>query len=187
MAKNGLEYICLKTKSVEESINSEQEILNKFSGDGWFIAYLFHRVVIGEVKNKQFIYYKMEDNDLKLDEIIKLRIFNNESELFVWRSNLGGYFSRLRTDGEGDSQGVIDSSQILFGTKAETVGDVYLKLTEERGTEIIFPAGCVNIKIEEINSQKKRIAIHTRSYVGRIDETGVATYVDVRFLRFDKY
>ena len=187
MKTNGLLYSKIKSSSDPIDIKSDGDILENTPENAWFIAYLYHRVVIGRIENKQFVYYKQKEQDVTLSKILKLRVFNDNAELFVWRTNLGGYNARLRKDGTGEEQGVVDAHQVLFGTKAELIDNTYLKLTEERGTEIILPLKELNISEEDVNNHQERLCIHTRSYIGFIEDTGQATYVDIRFVEFIKY
>jgi CRISPR-associated protein (TIGR03984 family) len=182
MKTNGLTYLTLKTSSPNVTINSEQDILDNAPDKAWFIAYLYHRVVIGKFENKQFVYYNQENDDVKLSNILKLRVFNEDCELFVWKTSLGGYRARLRTDVQGSEQGIVEAKQVLFGTKAEQLANGYTKLTEDRGTEIILPI--TNLIVDK---NDKRLCIKTRSYIGYIEKTGQATYEDVRFVDFVKY
>ena len=184
MKTNGLSYLNLKTSSTPVIVNSDQDILDNSPEGAWFVAYLYHRVVIGKFENKQLVYYKQKNNDVKLSNILKLRVFNEDSELFVWKTNLGGHRARLRSDGTGTEQGIVETKQVLFGTEAKPLTDdpVYSVLTEKRGTEIILPIP--NLKI---NDKKNRMCIKTRSYIGYIEKTGQATYEDVRFVKFEMY
>ena len=185
---NRLIYSKKKTSTTPVVITSDADILNAApTVNVWFIAYLFHRVVIGRVDQKQFVYYKQADNDVTLLNIQKLRVFNNDSELFVWRTTLGGYKARLRKDGKGQEEGVIDANQVLFCTKSEKLDQTYSILKEDRGTEIILPLKELGIIDAEINDKKGRLSIHTRSYIEFIEETGQATYEDVRFVEFVMY
>jgi CRISPR-associated protein (TIGR03984 family) len=189
MNTNGLKYDEIKTTSISIEINSDGDILKNAPANAWFIAYLDSRVVIGRLENNLFSYYKQLNNDVILENIQKLRVFNNNDELFVWRTSLGGHRARLRTDESGTGRGIVDANQVLFGTEAKPAnGDtLYSTLTEKRGTEIIIPLVELGIKNVEINAQKGRLCIHTRSYIGTIEETGQATYEDVRFVEFVKY
>ncbi len=117
---NGLKYSKMKTTSTAFEVSSDAEILkNAPTQNAWFIAYLFHRVVIGRVVDKQFVYYKQDDIDVTLSNVQKLRVFNKDAELFVWRTNKSTYNARLRTDGEGEKQGMVDARQVMFGTEAK--------------------------------------------------------------------
>ena len=184
---NGLKYSKMKTTSTFFEIPSDAEILkNAPIENAWFIAYLFHRVVIGRVVDKQFVYYKQDDKDVMLSNVQKLRVFNKDAELFVWRTNQGIYKARLRTDSEGKEQGVVDANQVLFGTKVEIIDQKYSILKEDRGTEIILPLKDLGISDSDINAEKGRLCVHTRSYIGYIDDM-LASYEDVRFVEFVMY
>jgi CRISPR-associated protein (TIGR03984 family) len=189
MKNNGLKYNKVNTSSKPVGITSDEDILENAPQNAWFISYLFHRVVIGQIKNGQFEYYQDTKipNDVTLSNMQKLRVFNKDTELFVWRTNSGKHKARLRIDGNGLEQGVVDANQVLFGTKAEILDQKYSILKEDRGTEIILPLTELGIKVTDINKAKGRLCIHTRSYVGFIEETGQATYEDVRFVKFVKY
>jgi len=189
MKTNGLKYDEMKTTSIPIEIKSDGDVLKNAPDNAWFIAYLDSRVVIGRIENNLFVYYKQADNDVILENIQKLRVFNNNAELFVWRTSLDGHRARLRTDESGTGQGIVDANQVLFGTEAKPANGnaLYSILTEKRGTEIILPLAGLGIKDAEINVQEGRLCIHTRSYIGTIEETGQATYEDVRFVEFVKY
>lgn len=187
-SSNGLYFKERFTSSLSCDITSDADLLKHAPKENsWFIAYLFHRVVIGQIKEGKFTYYQDNTNDVILDNIQKLRVFNTDAELFVWRTTLGKFKARLRTDGNGTGQdlaGTVDACQVLFGTKVEKIDDTYVKLTEDRGTEIILPLAEIGIRDSEINDRTGRLCIHTRSYIGVIEETGQATYDDVRFVEF---
>ena len=186
---NGLKYSKIETISTTYVISSEAEIFEIAPAENaWFIAYLFHRVVIGRVVNNQFVYYKQANNDVTLSNIQKLRVFNKDAELFVWRTNQGKYKARFRKDGEGQEQGVVDARQVIFGTEAKPVKDfeTYSCLTEKRGTEIILPLNDLGIMDSKINDGKGRLCVHTRSYIGYIEDIQ-ATYEDVRYVEFVIY
>lgn len=189
MNTNGLTYLKKETSSSPVTIQSDQDILKNAPEGAWFIAYLYHRVVIGRIKNKQFVYYNQEEKDVILSKIVKIRIFNEDSELYVWKTGSQGYKARLRTDGKGMEQGIVEARQVLFGTEAKPAKDdsEYSVLTEKRGTEIILPLKQTGIQNNEINDRKGRICICTHSYIGFIEETGQATYEDVRFVKFQMY
>jgi len=190
-SSNGLYFKERFTSSLTFDITSDADLLKYAPKENaWFIAYLFHRVVIGQIKEGKFKYYQDDTNDVVLANIQKLRVFNTDAELFVWRNTLGRFKARLRTDGIGKGQdlaGTVDARQVLFGTKVEKIDDTYVKLTEDRGTEITLPLAELGIRDSEINDRTGRLCIHTRSYIGFIEDTGQATYEDVRFVEFVKY
>ncbi len=187
MKTNGLNKSNILSNVKPLVINSDQDVLREFTGNGWFIAYLFHKVIIGQFIYGAFDYFQKEKGDVQIENLIKLRIFNTNSELYVWRTNLGGFKGRLRTDGDGSPTDVVDANQVIFGTEAKSLDDNYVKITEKRGTEIILPLNKIGISCDQINDKDGRLCIHTRNYIGVIEETGQATYEDVRFVEFLKY
>ncbi len=190
MKDNGLKYSKLKTTSTPIIIQSDLDILANVREGAWFIAYLYHRVVIGKIKNGKFEYYPDTKipNDVSITNILKLRVFDEDTELFVWKTKLRGYKARFRTDGIGPGQGVVDANQVLFGTEAKKIGNTFFSaLTEKRGTEIILSLSDLGIDESEIDDKKGRLCVHTRSYIGSIANTGQATYEDVRFIKFEIY
>ena len=192
ISANGLHFKERTSSAITFIVNPDEDLLKHAPKENaWFIAYLFHRVVIGQIKDGKFKYYQDDKNDVVLANIQKLRVFNKDAELFVWRTALGGFKARLREDekstGHDSVQGMVDANQVLFGTKIERIDDTYVKLKEDRGTEIIMPLAESGIKDSEINERTGRLCIHTRSYIGFIEDTGQATYEDVRFVEFVKY
>lgn len=184
---NGLKHSTILSIVKQLDINSFDDIVLNAPRDAWFIAYLFHRVVIGRFTKGKFDYYEEEKSDLILENLIKLRVFDNSHELYVWRTNSGRFKGRLRSDGVGAETDVVDANQIIAGTKAGIKDDRYHLLTEERGTEVIISMHDLGISAAEINDKEGRLCIHTRNYIGEIEETGQATYEDVRFVEFVKY
>lgn len=190
MESNGLKYDKIKSKVTPfDKIESHQDLLKNAPQNGWFIAYLYHRVVIGRIKEGTLVYYKDHDNDVQLENLFKIRIFNNEREFFAWRTGQKEFKGRLREDHKGTDQEVVDAFQIMFGTKAEPLDGAsgYSKITEDRGAEIILPLAEMGINDSDINNMDGRLCVHTRNYIGEITETGQATFEDVRFLEFIKY
>jgi len=63
------------------------------------------------------------------EELVRLRIFDENKELHIWRSN-GQLKGRLREDNEGDKTDFADATLLLNGTRIDKSGDT-LELTEE--------------------------------------------------------
>lgn len=191
MKVNGLEFLeRLISQREDVEIINDESIVEHSPENAWFVAYLDNRVVVGRLIDKGWSYFSQDDQDVTLfpdANIQKLRIFNKDAELFVWRTALGRYKARLRNDTKGTAQKAISARQILFGTKATMLDERFATLVEERGTQIILPLTDLGIGASEINDLKGRLCIHTRTYITTIEETGQATYDDVRFVEFVKY
>lgn len=178
--QNGLTHLMVKSKSDNVTL-SDKEDLNTFLGEnfkveGTLVAYLDYAVMIGNFDGSKMEFPGYES---KFDSnfIQKLRLFNNDKELLIWKTS-EGLKARLRTDGDGTEVNVIEAEQIVLGTNVET-GSGYSVLKEKRGTRIILPLN--NLSVDE---KKKRLKIKTRNYVGFDEETGQSGYCDCRFVEF---
>lgn len=139
------------------------------------------------------------DNELKIDKLEKfntyfekkevmliqrLRIFNKDAELHVWRSK-GVLKGRLRQDKDKEAVETdyeeteyLDARQLLWGTEVEKRENDTLFLREDRGTKLTIP----NFIGNDVN-KNTRIFIKTRNYIG-FTPSHHATYVDCRFVEF---
>lgn len=179
-SSNGLTHNVINSKSVPVTMNSQEDfekiLADNFKGVGTVVAYLDYAVMIGNFNGSKM---EFPGYDSKFDSafIQKLRLFNKDKELFVWRTS-EGFKARLRTDGDGAEINVIEAEQIVLGTDVE-IGSDYSVLKEKRGTRIILPLNNLNV-----DEKKKRLKIKTRNYVGFDEETGQAGYCDCRFVEF---
>lgn len=180
MKANGLEMKEIKSRHEEiyTVTNIKQLVKERFTADAYAVIYLDYKVLIGKFRDGDFRFYNDETFEDKF--VQRARIFDNDKELHIWRTN-SGLNARIRIDNEGDHVTVIDARQVLFGTKAQTLNDGFTKLVEDRGTELIVPFEKLTI-----DDKKKRLLLHTRSYVG-FNEAFQAGYVDCRFIGFDSY
>ena len=172
-----------KVKIIEFNENNLLYKINKiFRMDGFYIAYLDYGILMGRYIDKNF----KTPNDIMFKKkfIQKIRIFNEQQELLIWKSN-GVFLGRCRKDGDslenGTETDIVVSNQVLFGTRISShIKDEYTILTEERGTEIILPF--LNLHIKE-NDIKSRVKIKTINYIG-YNSIHHAEYIDSRFTNF---
>ncbi len=176
MSVNGLELKEISSKIVSVAIDSLKGAFNSFNSNGYVVVYLDYKVLIGRVDACGFEFY----NDETIEEryIQRLRLFNEQKELLIWRED-SGLKGRLRTDEDGERTYVVDACQVLWGTNRERLSDEWLRLYEQRGTELILPYGNV-----EINDRNKRLFLKTRNYIAFHPKTSQATYTDCRFVGF---
>ncbi len=176
MKENGLELLKIKSKVEKLQIKDQSHVLQLFNSEGFVVAYLDYKVLIGRIKNNNFQFYKNETFEDKY--IQRLRLFNKEKELLVWKYKdcLKG---RMRIDSEGNETYVVDTSQMLWGTDKEELGDGWTRLFEERGPELIIPYK--NVKID---NKKSRLFLKTRNYIDFHKDIRQATYIDCRFIEF---
>lgn len=177
---NGLKLMSIKSKTETVSIGDNDklpELLPKYFDNetAYVVAYLDYRVLIGIYENSNM---KFPDNETIDNEYIqRLRVFNENKELLIWRSS-EGLKGRLRIDGDGQDTEVVEACQVLWGTRVVKNTVDFTEITEDRGTTLILP-----IKGLEVDNRKKRAFIKTRNYVG-YTPAYQATYVDCRFVRF---
>ncbi|RLC16534.1 MAG: TIGR03984 family CRISPR-associated protein [Deltaproteobacteria bacterium] len=180
MKENGLELIELGSASKAIDKISEGNIQSVLSGifeeKSFAVAYLDYKVLIGTWENSTFLFYQGETFENK--HIQKLRVFNRDKEVLIWRSN-GRFKGRLRVDENGSGTDVVIARQVLFGTRLEkSCNGNFTEITEDRGTKIILPFTGINI-----DDKQNRICIETYNYVG-YNAVCQATYTDCRFVSF---
>lgn len=179
MEKNGLELHEINSKAmpVSEEISHIKETASRhFNSNGFVVAYLTYGVYIGRYHGGEF--ELPETVDLMPDYIVKLRIFNDTEELYIWKTG-DRLMGRLRIDTVGNKTPVVDAYQVLWGTKKEAKENGWIRLYEDRGTELILPFANI-----DVNDKKKRIFIKTRNYLNFHHKTQLATYTDCRFMGF---
>jgi CRISPR-associated protein (TIGR03984 family) len=188
--KTSLELKAIRTKvDTKKGIANPIEIMkNTFEEKGFVVAYLYNEVLIGRYENQQMKFYK--DEPIDPGHLIKVRVFNENKELFIWKTS-EGFNYRLREDDETIEEGeekngfftvdVVDASQVLWGTKIKkNIGD-FTHITEDRGTELILPLNGTMLK--GLDDEQKRVFLKTRNYID-YNELCQATYVDSRFMGF---
>lgn len=161
----------------------QEEVEAKFGQDkeetevkGKVIAYLDYKVLIGRFAENKFIFFSEETFDPKY--LQKLRVFNKEKELYLWRQGENLFAMRLRVDGEGERVSVVEARQVLWGTCAEDLGNGWSRISESRGMELILPL--TNLALDD---KKNRVKLKTYNYIG-YNEIGQAGYIDSRFVDF---
>ncbi len=180
---NGLKLhtIKLEKKPKPLSINSLDDIKNYIKTESLIVAYLDYTVLLGRYRNSAFEFVDSHSLDTNFKYVQRLRIFNKDEELLIWRSE-NGFKGRYRRDYEGDEMDVVDAEQVLFGTDADDLKNRFTKLFEKRGTEIILPFPFVELDVKD-KTEGKRIFIQTRNYID-YNKACQATYVDCRFMGF---
>jgi len=178
---NGLERIELHSETNEIGAEEIETALSDNFGEKTFVvAYLDYKVLIGTWENNAFHFYENEQPDLKYIQkyIQKMRVFNTDKELLVWRTN-GRLKGRLRTDENGTETEVVVTHQVLFGTrKGSYCNNNFTEITENRGTSLILPFADLTV-----DDKRNRIRVRTHNYIGH-NTLGQATYEDCRFVSF---
>jgi len=198
--KNGLTLVELYTyfepcryehcsENIDEIIKEKLQCHELEFSEAYIISYLDYCVFIGKFNKGELIFY---DDGAKLDlkYLQKLRVFNKNFELLLWKKSDSSKCSlngRLRIDNGDDKNGytechATDSDQALFGERLKALDSDWIKLTEGRGTEIIMP------KIPCLSDLAKldgaTIFIQTRNYIDVHKETHHSYYSDYRLVNF---
>lgn len=181
---NGLRFSTIKsytpkldTIEILDFISLKSLVKDNFGQKGICIFYLDYKVLIGKYDGENFTF--QEDKEFEPRFIQKMRLFNTDRELFLWRINKKGFRRRLRIDYEGNEIDVVDSNQVLWGTTSISKGE-FTEISEERGTKLILP-----IKDLKVDNSENRAFILTRNYISykTYDSTyEQAGYEDCRFV-----
>lgn len=118
----------------------------------------------------------------------KVRLFNNDSELHIWRSDSDEpniFHFRLRVDIKPDNnndeevQEYYKAYQLLWGTLEVLSDDEnWVVLKEDRGIELLVK--CSILRTEDIK-KNNRLWLVTHNYIG-YNEIGQAGFNDCRFV-----
>ncbi len=158
-------------------VNTDDEIKKAISEflNAKAVVWYYDKIEFLDIENNQW------STDLRnYDEIVKLRVFDKDKELHLWRSNcvLKG---RLRHDKQGTGTDCVTAKQILNGTEFKNDGDGIIA-AEEKGTNYYLPYK----DLKSISSDSKdRIVLVTRNYIDYTKDINQAYYCDSRFVDFE--
>lgn len=186
MEANGIKLITMDTHLIplyqdvnRNDVQSGQLtslISNHFHNFAYIAAYLYSKIKIGKWENNDFQFYESEG--LNEAHILKLRVFNQQQELLVYKSS-GSLKARLRKDNlNGSGSYAVIADQVLAGAQTKPPNNGWIQVRHKRGGSLELP-----LLNAYVISSDKRIYIRTYNYIG---ETPVyqATYEDCRFVGF---
>jgi CRISPR-associated protein (TIGR03984 family) len=202
---NGLNLINIKSRVVQniemETLDNISKFVNKNNKESFVVAYLVNEIMIGKFIDNKFVFHENKHiDDVKF--LKRLRIFNPEEELLLWRDHnllkgryrmdmIAGAINTLAQNDSAQDCSCVEAYQVLFGTKVldnkddnrkdvndlKDVAENFTTIYEERGTKITLPGTW------KVNNRKDRVALQTRHYIDYFD--GIqATYADARFVNF---
>ena len=164
-----------ETGFIDSQINSV--ISEKFAGNGLVVAWLNYSILFGILEEGKMNFYQGQTPDWK-KHLIKLRVFNEQKELLIWKSNKKFKY-RLRVDEvEGKETEFINAGQIIWGTKSVPLDEVFSKIQEDRGVEFIVPFSNLKLFVN------KRLVLVSRNYLdyNKMEQVGI---VDTRFVKIE--
>jgi CRISPR-associated protein (TIGR03984 family) len=148
-----------------------------FSQKAFAVAWMHYAVRIGTWHRGGFHFH--DRSGLPLKHTIRLRVFDNDGELFIWKTRQGLKGRLRRDDRQGNGTHVVEAIQVLFGTKILDYSlESYTKITEDRGTTLVLPFSGIHL-----DDKQSRMFIKTHNYVG-YNKINQATYDDCRFVSF---
>ncbi|MGE5558336.1 MAG: CRISPR-associated protein Csx19 [Bacillota bacterium] len=174
-----LKTLLSKVEHYQKQINSWLD-LNQLAGcyiqDGWVVAYLNYKVLIGKIHQGRMEFYDKEEFDPKY--LLQLRAFDQQKELHIRRKDKNRFLLRYRMDDEGEPVEAVETCQVLWGRNKNfsPLQQGWIRLAEERGVELILPW-------EQILNKGSRMWLKTRNYIGH-NEAHQVGYVDCRFVEF---
>lgn len=180
---NKLKLVKLEESKAEPIDSIDQSRLDdllckQFTHKAYVALWLDYKVLIGLWQDEKFRFYKDEPFELKY--VQRLRAFNEQRELHVWRTN-GKWKGRFRSDIAGEPAEAVEAHQLLFGTKGERLSPEFASIEEDRGTKLILPLQ--NLRFDKDGNPNTRVFIRTYNYV-RPNTVHQASYVDCRFVAF---
>lgn len=155
--------------------NGLWDLIREFlSSDVYLLAYLNYKVLAGRFRDKKPEFYADETFDPKF--LLRLRVFNKEEELLLWKRSDVLFDTRYRTDCEGEKIDVVEAGQLIWG-EVEALEPGWVKLRDKgRGMELAIPwDGPVE--------KGERFKIKTRNYINYSD-MGQAGYTDCRLVEY---
>lgn len=179
LQNNGLSLIRLDSRvsTPDKIIQDPVAYIDEHAGfDGFVVAYMDFALWIGRFSNDDG--FEFQQGQLEARFLQRIRVFNAQEELLMWRVE-EGFKARLRRDDEtGEREYAVDAQQVLFGTNATTGDKGFTILEEQRGTIITLPFESLNV-----DEKKNRVRLKTRNYV-QFNPVGQAGYHDCRFMGF---
>lgn len=159
------------------------KLYEEFTGPSYIVIWFDHEVLIGMWQDKKFIFFNKEfkKEHFELKYIQRLRVFNLDKELHIWRTN-GLWKARFRTDYKGEeSETVVVAHQLLFGTRGKRLSQDFVVIEEERGTKLSLPLK--DISFDKNDTPNVRVHIKTHNYI-KTNAVHQTTYCDCRFVAF---
>lgn len=177
---NGLKLKNIETRSSFLKLNIKNwqqihSIIDKYfpGEESYIVSYLDYKVLIGKFIQGRLVFYNEEIFNPEF--LVKMRVFNQNKELLLWREIGQQYSARLRIDGEGSNSYLVEAEQLLWG-RSKFVNKEWILLSELRGTEFYLP-----YRLEKADNN--RFMIKTYNYID-YNNLGQAGYVDCRFVIF---
>jgi CRISPR-associated protein (TIGR03984 family) len=155
--------------------------------DSFILMHKYNEVCVGVVKKGKIIF--LNENPLRIEDIIEARIFNPDSELYIWR-NGDSFQGRIITDNldyqsEATEREYYQIRHLVFGqAKQMDRGNWIVSIEENQGFYIPLP---LTFTKSQLASKSNRIFYIVRNYFD-YDSSGLLQFHDARLVAFvDEY
>lgn len=166
---------------------SEQgEAEGRDAGLEFLLATTYDEVVWGKKDGDRWMLSNSPDT-LPAADLIDLRAFGPDGEVFVWR-DAAGLRARRRTDTAGDELDVMEEQQLLWGTERDLERNAPPGFTAlqdgDQGLRHTPPLALDDSYFDGDGHRPARLRL--RHYIGRDAETGLARIVDSRLVGVER-
>ncbi|MBI4492004.1 MAG: hypothetical protein HY690_04355 [Chloroflexi bacterium] len=116
---------------------------------------------------------RLGGDGLPLESVLEARVFDQTTELLLWRGADARLRGRWRTDGRGEPVLAMDEDWYLWGTRAKPEEDGWMCLSEDRGTMLRLPLAPADA------APPLRVVV--RHYL-KTDDLGMPSFEETRFV-----
>ncbi|MHA1757890.1 MAG: type III-D CRISPR-associated protein Csx19 [Promethearchaeota archaeon] len=163
--------------SLERNFYEIENLIVSNLDNGSIVCWQNYQLLFGKILNGKLNFIKNINTNFD-KHLIKLRAFNNQKEILIWKQ-LDKFKYRIRIDDNGGkNQEYIDANQIIFGTRTKSLNNGFSEVIEDRGTRLIIPSDWLQNK--QLGSNN-RLILKTRNYLD-YNNLGQISIIDCRFL-----
>ena len=140
---------CIEVTPLTSKAELETFFSTHFQNAGTALFYLDYAVFFASFDGKNLIFPDNHEKVFHPEYIQKIRLFDNEKELYIWRTAPGAFQARLRVDNRGEQNTtVLETEPFLLGRvkKRENAFGIF---HEDRGGNVAVPVDVLNNETDE--------------------------------------
>lgn len=150
----------------------------------WLLAYAEDCVIWGKLADGKL--QLSQPDRLSAITLLEARLFGEESEVHIWRTNDGFAGCHVSDKGESETAGAYDEWQRLWGVDAEGRADGFTQLVDgQEGFRHTVPLDVPNTAFHRSHPRFHPTILKTRHYFTVDDETGVTSIALSRLVSID--
>lgn len=166
---------CIKVATLASKAELETFFSTYFQNSATALFYLDYAVFFAAFDGKNLIFPDNHKKFFSPEYIQKTRLFDNEKELYIWRTEPGSFQARLRSDGKGEQNTtVFETDPFLLGSvkKRENAFGIF---HEDRGGNIAVP-------IDVLKNEADEYRLRVRYYLKYNQDTCQMNFIDMRLV-----